>query len=325
MGFYSNQNREKLSETINRAIEMLSSLQEMNAKWPAHYPSVQRLEDPPSHDGDLRAGNFAFTQSTATRAKGELLDTLVKLEQFKRASTTSKQESESSKHAEQTKVIPGPRLITAQIAQEFFILKLDLKLGTLLQTELVHSLEKSSIASLLDSKINQSVRHLLALRERIEDTSSKILITGDLNGGKSTFCNALLRRKVLPEDQQPCTGIFCEVLDIRGNDGVEEVHAVHKGETYNRNDEPTYDAYKLDDLEQIVVDSVRYTQAKIYLKDNRAADQSLLNNGVVDISIIDAPGLNKDSLETTAIFSRQKEIDIVVFVVSAENHFHALG
>ncbi|PHH60856.1 hypothetical protein CDD81_1103 [Ophiocordyceps australis] len=108
--------------------------------------------------------------------------------------------------------------------------------------ELVHSLEKGSIASLLD-----------------EDTSSKVLITGDLNAGKSTFCNALLRRKVLPEDQQPCTAIFCEVLDARENAGLEE---------------------------KIVIDNETYGQCKIYVKD-----------------------------------IRQEEIDVVVFVVSAANHF----
>lgn len=64
-----------------------------------------------------------------------------------------------------------------------------------------------------------------------------MLVTGDLNAGKSTFCNALLRRKILPEDQQPCTSIFCKVLDARENGGVEEVHAVHKDSIYNRHDE----------------------------------------------------------------------------------------
>jgi mitofusin len=212
-------------------------------------------------------------------------------------------------------------LITPQIAQEFSILKLDLKLGALPQAELVHSLEKNSIAALLDGKIRQSINHLLALRERIEDTSSKVLVTGDLNAGKSTFCNALLRRKLLPEDQQPCTSIFCEVLDARENSGIEEVHAVHKDVAYDRHDESTYDVYRLADLEEIVVDSDRYMQAKIYVKDVRGVDESLLNNGVIDIALIDAPGLNMDSLKTHAVFAREEEIDVVVFVVSAANHF----
>lgn len=215
-----------------------------------------------------------------------------------------------------------PRLVTPQIAQEFNVLKLDLKLGALSPSELVHSLEKSSIASLLDGKISQSVKHLMLLRDRIEDTSSKVLVTGDLNAGKSTFCNALLRKKILPEDQQPCTSIFCEVLDARENSSVEEVHAIPlNGVGYNRHDGSTYDVYSLDQLEDIVVENDKYSQVKIYVEDVRAIDESLLRNGVVDIAIIDAPGLNLDSIKTTAVFARQEEIDVVVFVVSAENHF----
>jgi mitofusin len=227
---------------------------------------------------------------------------------------------ESSVAAER-RLPAGPRLMTPQIAQEFSILKLDLKLGALSQAELVHSLEKASIAALLDGKISQSIKHLLSLRDRIEDTSSKVLVTGDLNAGKSTFCNALLRRKVLPEDQQPCTSIFCEVLDARENGGIEEVHAVHKDTQYNRNDESTYDVFPLVELENIVIDNSKYMQCKVYVKDVRSIDESLLNNGVVDIALIDAPGLNSDSLKTTAVFARQEEIDVVVFVVSAANHF----
>jgi mitofusin len=312
----SNQNRVALGRAINRTIETLTDLQRMNSTWPAHYPSVQQPQSPSS---EVRpslihsaTGNFDRQPQSSPKRPG----------QVKRAFTASADESQAeSSAAAETRPAPEPRLITPQIAQEFSILKLDLKLGQLSQAELVYSLEKSSIASLLDGKISQSIKHLLSLRDRIEDTSSKVLVTGDLNAGKSTFCNALLRRKVLPEDQQPCTSIFCEVLDARENGGLEEVHAIHKKATYNRNDESTYDVYSLYELEKIVVDSDRYTQAKVYVKDVRSIDQSLLNNGVVDISIIDAPGLNSDSVKTTAVFARQEEIDVVVFVVSAANRF----
>ena len=242
---------------------------------------------------------------------------------MKRAQTSigeGSSSAESSKVAEE-RTVPEPRLVSPQIAQEFSILKLDLKLGSLHQAELVHSLEKGSIASLLDGKISSSIKHLLSLRERIEDTSSKVLVTGDLNTGKSTFCNALLRRKILPEDQQPCTSIFCEVLDARENGGVEEVHAVHKDAVYNRHDESSYDVFTIPELEKIVTNNEAYNQCKVYVEDVRTIDESLLNNGVVDIAIIDAPGLNLDTAKTTAVFARQEEIDVVVFVVSAANHF----
>ncbi|KAI9043412.1 mitofusin [Aspergillus affinis] len=306
-----NQNRTKLGRAISRTIETLKELQNMNRQWPAHYPSVQNPD--PSRPALQHTQSFGLNTDESEDPRPGMM---------KRAATmpTNDDLAESSSTAER-RTTPEPRLMSPQIAQEFSILKLDLKLGALSQAELVHSLEKSSIASLLDGKISQSVKHLLSLRDRIEDTSSKVLITGDLNAGKSTFCNALLRRKVLPEDQQPCTSIFCEVLDARENSGLEEVHAVHKEKQYNRNDESTYDVYPLKELENIVIDNSHYMQCKVYVKDVRTIDESLLNNGVVDIALIDAPGLNSDSLKTTAVFARQEEIDVVVFVVSAANHF----
>ncbi|PNY28569.1 Transmembrane GTPase fzo1 [Tolypocladium capitatum] len=314
-----NSQRAKLGRSINEVLELLQALQEMNTSWPAHYPSVHRAGSTapgrPSSRPDL-----AHTHSLIAHPAGSS-PTTGQPPALRRSMTTDDDSSVESSRAAENRSMPEPRLVSPQIAQEFSILKLDLKLGALHQVELVHSLEKSSVASLLDGKISSSIKHLLSLRERIEDTASKVLITGDLNAGKSTFCNALLRRKVLPEDQQPCTAIFCEVLDARENAGIEEVHAVHKNATYSRNDESTYDTFSLQELEKIVVDNETYTQCKVYVKDVRTIDESLLNNGVVDIALIDAPGLNSDTTKTTAIFARQEEIDVVVFVVSAANHF----
>lgn len=318
---YYNQNRVALGRSINRSVEILRDLQQMNSTWPAHYPSVHPTHEPTPTRPDPRPG-VVHTQTTV----GDLhqsVDSSPPRPGPRRAATSLGEGSSSGSSAAAIKrpEPPPEKLITPQAAQEFSILKLDLKLQGLTQSEIVHSMDRKVIASLLDGRINQSVRHLLALRDRIEDTSSKVLVTGDLNAGKSTFCNALLRRKVLPEDQQPCTSIFCEVLDARENGGIEEVHAVHKDAIYSRNDESTYDVYTLQELEKIVTDNDQYMQCKVYVKDIRTIDESLLNNGVVDISIIDAPGLNSDSLKTTAVFARQEEIDVVVFVVSAANHF----
>ncbi|EHK46575.1 hypothetical protein TRIATDRAFT_291723 [Trichoderma atroviride IMI 206040] len=311
-----NSQRATLGRSINKVLDLLHSLREMNTTWPAHYPSVQRAEkmeaDVP-RPGILHSSTMEDIAARSSQTPPPPM--------LRRAMTSLEDASAESSQAAEARPAAEPRLVSPQIAQEFSILKLDLKLGALHQTELVHSLEKGSIASLLDGKIGSSIKHLVSLRERIEDTSSKVLITGDLNAGKSTFCNALLRRKVLPEDQQPCTAIFCEVLDARENAGIEEVHAVHREVTYNRNDESTYDAYSLQELEKIVIDNEKYIQCKVYVKDVRTIDESLLSNGVVDIALIDAPGLNSDTTKTTAIFARQEEIDVVVFVVSAANHF----
>ncbi|KAK6363264.1 mitofusin [Orbilia blumenaviensis] len=305
-----NQNRVALSRSIYRTIDTLEGLQNMNQTWPIHYPAVQRTESSPMGRKTSMTDDF-FTPDTSGPSPRE------RFAPPRRALTSfDRQPARGSRSG-----TPEPRLMSPQIAQEFNILKLDLRIGSLSQSELVHSLEKESIASLLDNKLTQAIKHLRSLRDRIEDTASKVLVTGDLNAGKSTFCNALLRKKILPEDQQPCTEIFCEVLDCRINNGVEEVHAIFKGATYDRNDERTYEARPLKDLEDIVIMVDKYSQAKIYVEDSRPIEQSLLRNGVVDIALIDAPGLNMDSVQTTAVFARQEEIDVVVFVVSAENHF----
>jgi len=314
-----NQNRVKLGRAINRTVDTLEGLKEKNATWPAQYPTPRQQ---PAPKPDPRPG-FVHTQSTA--APGDIhqqLDDAPLRPGVRRAGTSLGERStgESSSTAQKEPQEPA-RLITAQAVQEFSILKIDLQVQGLTQAEIAHSTDRRTIASLLDGKINQSIRHLQLLKNRIEDTSSKVLVTGDLNAGKSTFCNALLRRKVLPEDQQPCTSIFCEVLDARENGGIEEAHAVHKDAHYDRNDESTYDVYPLHELEKVVTDNKDYTQCKVFVKDIRSVNESLLNNGIVDISIIDAPGLNSDSLKTTAIFARQEEIDVVVFVVNAANHF----
>lgn len=220
-------------------------------------------------------------------------------------------------------------LIDTDVAADFRVLRLDLKLGapgsSAAPGALVSQLEKASIANLLDERIEGAISHIDKLRTRVQDTSSKVLVTGDLNAGKSTFVNALLGREVMPVDQQPCTTLFCEVHDMRENDGVEEAHVAREGVIYDRTDESTYTRVPLEELEQLVADregqETESVPIKLYVSDTRVPGQSLLNNGVVDISLIDAPGLNRDSLKTTAVFARQSEIDVVVFVVSAENHF----
>lgn len=242
------------------------------------------------------------------------------------ASIADAENEEEQQVSEEKEAAEGDRLIPTSNGSDFSILRLDLKLGAHgsanSPASLVSQLEKSSIANLLDERIGASMSHIDKLRLRVEDTSSKVLVTGDLNAGKSTFVNALLRREVMPVDQQPCTTSFCEVHDATENGGNEEVHIVKQGVDYDIKDDSTFTRGNVADLEEIVGEQEKTQQMlKLYLADSRAPSESLLNNGVVDISLIDAPGLNRDSLKTTAVFARQEEIDVVVFVVSAENHF----
>ena len=208
---------------------------------------------------------------------------------------------------------------------KFDILKLDLKVGMKSSENLLNNLDDNTISMILDEKFMQIIHHLKNLKARIDDITSKVLITGDLNSGKSSFCNALLRRNVMPVDQQPCTNVFCEIINYQENNSIEEVHAVPIGSSYIIKDENTYNKFSLKMLEDLVYENDKYSILKVYINDNRSVDESLLKNGVVDIRLIDAPGLNLDSYQTMQLFSRQEEIDLVIFVVNAENHFTLSG
>lgn len=186
-----------------------------------------------------------------------------------------------------------------------------------------------SIPQLLDLKLTGCIGHLDNLTARVSDTSSKVLVTGDLNSGKSTLVNALLKQDILPVDQQPCTSMFCEVVSSNDQEPT-TVHAVGDVSTYDKDKDDTYDPLELRHLYKVLTadeQDLAYKMLKIYVSRDQdlIKEDSLLYNGVVDVALIDSPGLNTDSVKTTAVFAREEEIDVVVFVVSAENHFTLSG
>ncbi|KAI0049454.1 transmembrane GTPase fzo1 [Auriscalpium vulgare] len=312
--------KDRLVNALDSTKEILGDIKEFNHEsWTVRYPRLREVEQQPTRrHGMRRSLSFADDPTTETDvvfspAKG--LTRSITL-----ASVTDIPEEDDA--AEQQS-LADERLIPGSEDADFHVLRLDLKMGAQhAAASLVSQLEKTSIANLLDDRIASSMQHVDKLRVRVEDTSSKVLVTGDLNAGKSTFVNALLRREVMPIDQQPCTTAFCEVHDAAENSGMEEIHIIQEGAVYDMSDASTFTRAALSDLEDIVADNENTQQViKLYLQDTRSPNESLLNNGIADISLIDAPGLNRDSIKTTAVFARQEEIDVVVFVVSAENHF----
>jgi len=323
------ESKDGLISAIDSTREVLSDIRVFNKdEWVVRYPQLREKEDTPAAEEGSSRRPKAMRRSLSF-ADDPTFETEVVIggprQSIGRSLTLADihEDQDNCAGSKDAKIIDDERLVPAS---DFNVLRLDLKLGThhtpSSTASLVSQLEKSSIANLLDERISTSINHIDKLRTRVEDTSSKVLVTGDLNAGKSTFVNALLRREVMPVDQQPCTTAFCEVRDAAENQGKEEVHVVTDGVTYDINDGSTFTRSDISELEGIVADN-EHTQRmiKLYLADTRAPSESLLNNGVVDISLIDAPGLNRDSIKTTAVFARQEEIDVVVFVVSAENHF----
>lgn len=298
-----NENRVALDRAINQTIDMLYELSDENKQRPVFFPTE-------STDSDNMLLNSPRAHLALVRRNTDLKSKTVGKAKLGHLGLDDENEDDEDEDNE---------ILGAKTA-DFKVLKLNLKMG--LNSKVISTLDKKSVSGLFEQKLTQQVKYLLNLKDRVDDTSSKVFVTGDLNAGKSTFCNALLRRKLLPEDQQPCTSVFCEVIDAkRENNGVEEVHAVPFGNDYDRRDASSYEKHSLKELEDLVYECDKYSLLKVYVLETRVAEERLLGNGVIDIKLIDAPGLNMDSYQTTQVFSRQEEIDLVVFVVNSENHF----
>ncbi|KAF9434744.1 mitofusin [Entomortierella beljakovae] len=314
----------RLLNLIQNTKTLLEEIRETNATkpWQTYYPSTQI---PSVVAAATSAASNPLRRSNSFHPDDELdRSSSLPLQQRIQRSFTSVPGSPQNSHSSLD--IPSTNRLL-----ELNVLKLDLKVGNYAtgNDALLRGLERNSIAHLLDGRIQQSAKHLDNLYQRVSDKSSKVLITGDLNAGKSTLVNALMQRTILPVDQQPCTSLFCEVLDAQENEGQEAVHAIKNPATYNREDPNTFTVVDMRHLEKFMNDVIDgyedYAQLKVYCTDRRQVNDSLLHNGVVDIALIDSPGLNRDSVKTTALFARQQEIDVVVFVVSAENHFTLSG
>ncbi|KAG2185359.1 hypothetical protein INT44_002150 [Umbelopsis vinacea] len=310
----------RLLDLLTKTSSAIKDLREFNGHHMVYYPKVK---DTPS------VNEHVTIQRQALERSQTLINMPIESELQRHMPKRSNSLSGLQEDQEEVKTATeAHRILTSEVANAFRsklnVLNLDVKVGHHIAD--VNNLAQESITALLDDRLAQSIAHIEKIHKRVADTSSKVLVTGDLNAGKSTFVNALLKREILPSDQQPCTSTFCEVLDATLNDGVEQAHGVKDVTAYNRADASTYEVIELRHLYKTVIDETSpYKMLKIYTTDRRQTEESLLHNGVVDIALIDSPGLNTDSLKTTAVFARQEEIDVVVFVVSAENHFTLSG
>jgi len=350
--------RDALLSSIENTTAFVSSLSGFNdSKWSMHYPST-KLGFVDTREGsksttaaaihapgvrDLRRSASLFGDEAAA-GPASAPTTPMRPKQHQRAFSTMT--PTHSAHVSSSSSGPATASTSHPLA-------IDLRLGAPGQTataNLMESMSQATIAGLLSKRFEHASSQLSSLQARVKDNQSRILVTGDVNAGKSTFVNALLRRDILPTDQQPLTTVFCEVLDAQAhNEGKEEVHAIlaKKLSKYERTSSETFERFGLDKLEEIATDEEqRFGIVKVYLEDSRApisstveavvehaipaeqeakTNKSFIRNGIVSISLIDGPGLNIDSLKTTAVFARQSEIDVVVFVATATEYLTESG
>mgnify|MGYP000001612583 CR=1 FL=1 len=168
--------------------------------------------------------------------------------------------------------------------------------------------------------VPEALEYLKKSFDRINDPSSRVLVTGDLNAGKSTLINALINHEYLPTDQQPCTQAFCEVLMAKNQE--------HAGKVYASLTDPK-------STDKSAMKEITFADLRKYLQNDDSGYKwfRLYTEGVdssfdksqIDVSFIDSPGLNTDVVKTTSLFCQQGDIDVIVFVVNAAYHLTLSG
>ena len=181
----------------------------------------------------------------------------------------------------------------------------------------INSIDELSASKLLTGKLNESLDFLSRIHSRICDIHSRVLVTGDVNAGKSTFINNLLDISYLPVDQQPCTQSFVEVT--RDNQLKSEevlIHSIKDIAEYDFEDLSSYKTASLEEFSNLVQENPHdFPWFRIYIKPG-VANENILSS----TSFIDSPGLNSDSYKTMALFAQQEDIDVVIFILNAANH-----
>jgi mitofusin len=308
----------RLGKGIEDTSYLLGNLINQNTEsWPFRYPNLHFV-DKAEASSRARPG---MSKRTMTFANDPTTTRSVTLNSAPAPRSTMKRSLTMAPE-------PHPEAATTVDDQVFSTLKLDLNMGAAKSGKaIIEKLQEGSIAKLLNEKFTTALDHLAALQKRVHDPQSRVLVTGDLNAGKSTLVNALLRRsEFMPTDEQPLTTRFVEVISAKENEDKEEIHVLDQETKYDVTDKSTYTTETIDKLDDLINDESADATSpplRVFLKnmDSALAHPTILHNGVVDISLIDAPGLNRDCIKTTANFARQEEIDVVVFVVSAANHF----
>jgi GTP-binding protein EngB required for normal cell division len=172
--------------------------------------------------------------------------------------------------------------------------------------------------SILVQNINIAQERIRIMENRANDSYYHILVTGDINSGKSAFINGLLRRDILPSGPMPLTSTFIEILDARDIGGKEEAHLCRKGINYDCKDTSSFNRENIGDLYDIMYNwnGKQYDAIEIYVNYPNV-HTSIFNYNEHKVHIIDSVGLNTSVDATRFLSKKQQKIDVLIFVVDA--------
>lgn len=199
------------------------------------------------------------------------------------------------------------------------------------QTQLAKFIRAGAIA-LSPLQMDQYVKMLQALSDKVHSDTFKIQVVGTFKNGKSTFINAFLGEEILPAYSTPCTAVINEVKYGEAKKAILyfknplpttiptkiSVRALEHMKKYKMKNIPPIDI-PYDRIEDYAVipsgqDQKEALMESPYEKIELFWPLQLLENGV---EIIDSPGLNEHETRTRVTMEFLNKADAIIFVFTA--------
>lgn len=132
-----------------------------------------------------------------------------------------------------------------------------------------------------------------------------VTVVGPFSSGKTTFINAIIKERILPESMAPCTGMVCKI-------GYCDSHLKIQ---YLKEGVKILESIKVEDLKKFVdINNVNYTR-----RDNRDILEIFHKNDFCenDILLVDTPGFNDPNFQDDATNNALDDADVVIYCMSA--------
>ena len=178
-------------------------------------------------------------------------------------------------------------------------------------------LDRTAEISRALNMLNSSER-INSIKSRLGDDVFRLVIVGEFSRGKSTFVNALLRRKILPASKKPTTAIISKI--IYGDNPKFQLNYKLKNATQILSEDEFKKLTAPEDPDESDRESVtEYIKAQKFLESIDHAEISYPLEFCKDgVEVVDTPGTNDlDKARLNVTYGYLKRADAVILMLSA--------
>ena len=151
----------------------------------------------------------------------------------------------------------------------------------------------------------------------LSELTTRILIAGDANAGKTTFINRLSGKTLIKPSSCPCNAVRIEIKSSEFNEGKEEIHQFADLKQYDPKNKETYTLLNLNDFNKILRKIKEDDSERNFTIYYTVSYDNLFNYNNIYISMVEFEGLNVNSFDTENMTNSQYQFDCIIFLIKA--------